>query len=211
MVLGVCNIFFMKIITFLIYLIILISCNTAKISSVDSKKHTIKHQTTNEIQSKQRVIEFSNSNYGISFFYPDSWKLINESNVINLQGHIMSKVVSFHDQISNTSFVVEYHLPPHGIELYKLSQEEFESSDRAKEIIKIDGKTAYKTSYTKIEDIKGNIYDPALNVIQIDFLDKSDKGEYHLFFQSPINNKDIEVKNFNDIISSLKLSIVKLP
>ena len=153
---------------------------------------------------------YTNKNLGISFQYPGSWlQLGNESKSVNRSGGVMSISISFMDTITQSTLFIEYHLPPYGAELFKNSLAEFNSSrDQAgatsRKTITVAGSKALETISTMTKDIKGNIYDPPLTIIQVVFLDKQQTGEFHLRFKTPIPNSGTESHRLNQLLSTIE-------
>ncbi|HRK80596.1 MAG TPA: hypothetical protein PLZ12_04085 [Saprospiraceae bacterium] len=149
--------------------------------------------------------KYTSDNIGITFFFPNTWtKYGTESNAINRNGEVMSIMSSMVDTINNSIFSLEYHFPPYGSELYKNAQSQFDTSHLTKQIITVAGNKALKTFMVKYSDIKGNVYNPPLCVIQIVFLDKQVGGEYFLRFETPMTNEEVEIVKFNQVISTFK-------
>ncbi|MEO6611683.1 MAG: hypothetical protein ABIT05_02075 [Chitinophagaceae bacterium] len=150
---------------------------------------------------------YSYKNIALTFLYPDTWHQIGtEFNSINTHGNILSVMVSFSDTLSNSIFSIEYHLPPYGKDLYKIYKSEFNKSNLSKRKIKIGGSDALEIFSTKTLDIKGNTYNPPLQVIQIAFLDQTGNGEHFIRFETPTPTAHIEVIKFNHVLSTMKYS-----
>lgn len=152
---------------------------------------------------------YENKNFGITFKYPITWtKNGEESNAINRNGEIMSISVSFIDTITNSNFYLAYHFAPNGAEVYKLAEEDYNSSknsnERITKLIIISGNKAFEAFTTMSKDIKGNIYDPALTLIHIVFLDKQKTGGFNLNFRTPEPGSEKEIAKFNQLLSTFK-------
>jgi hypothetical protein len=186
---------------------------------ISEKQDTLTENTTkkppvlikgSELQNdtvRSNWLKYTNKNTGISFYYPDKWKQIGvQSNAVNLNGNTISVLVSFSDSITQSFFSIEYHPSPYGEELFKSYQTEFKNLKLKKQEIKIAETNALETFITKSHDIKGNIYDPPLRIIQIAFPGKSEKGEYTIHFETPEPNSEPEVNKFNQLISSIQIS-----
>jgi len=154
--------------------------------------------------------KYTSNRLGISFRYPDTWnKYGDESNSINRSGAVMSISVNFIDTLSHSAFFIEYHLAPYGAELFKNEKAQFDSSQGSyknggKEIM-VAGNKAIESFSIMSSDIKGNTYDPPLSIIQIVFLDRLQKGEFHLRFKTPsLPNSEAEIAKFNKLLSTIK-------
>jgi hypothetical protein len=119
----------------------------------------------------------------------------------------MSIVVNFIDTASNSTFLIEYHLAPSGAELYKYSKAQFDLSQGAfvtgAKQIRIAGNEAIEAISAMSKDIKGNIIDPPVKVISVQFLDKRQTGEFELHFKTPLPGR-IESDKFMKVISTFK-------
>jgi uncharacterized protein YxeA len=146
---------------------------------------------------------------GVTFKYPDTWaKNGEESNAINRNGEVMSISINLVDTISNSNFYLAYHLAPYGAEVYKLAEEDYNSSKNSNERdakqITVSGYNAIETFTTMSKDIKGNIYDPPLKLIHIVFLDNQKTGGYNLNFITPAPGSEKEIAKFNQLLSTFK-------
>ena len=152
-------------------------------------------------------LKYTNKNTGISFYYPEKWKQIGaQSNAVNLKGNTISVMVSFGDSLTQSFVSIEFHPTPYGEELYKSYQTEFRNLKLKKRVITIAETDALETIITKSHDIKGNIYNPPLRIIQIAFLGKNGKGEYTIHFETPEPGSDPIVSKFNQLISTIHIS-----
>jgi hypothetical protein len=145
------------------------------------------------------------NNLGITFIYPANWiKTGPESNSVNAAGDVLSSLVSFKDSLNKTILSIEYHASPFGEKLYETYRKAFENSNLVKQKIKVAGQSALKTSFIRSSDIKGNRYNPPIQVLQIAFIGKNGKGEYTIRFETPNPKRDKQVKIFNQVISTMK-------
>lgn len=152
---------------------------------------------------------YNNNSLGVTFKYPDTWtKNGEESNAINRNGEVMSISVNLIDTISNSNFNLAFHLAPYGAEVYKLAEDDYNSSKSSNESdtkqITVSGNNAIETFTTMSKDIKGNIYDPALKLIHVVFLDKQKTGGYNLNFRTPAPGSEKEIAKFNQLLSTFK-------
>lgn len=152
---------------------------------------------------------YNNNALGVTFKYPDTWtKNGEESNAINRNGELMSISVNLIDTISKSNFYLAYHLAPYGAEVYKLAEDDYNSSKNSNERdtkqITVSGINAIETFTTMSKDIKGNIYDPPLKLIHIVFLDNQKTGGYNLNFITPAPGSEKEIAKFNQLLSTFK-------
>ena len=122
----------------------------------------------------------------------------------------MSKNISFIDTISQSIFNMAYHLAPFGAEVYKLAEDQYNSSENSNERDTkqntIAGNNAIETFTTMSKDIHGNIYDPALKLIHIVFLDKQKTGAFNVNFKTPAPASEVEFAKFNQLLSTFKFT-----
>jgi len=149
------------------------------------------------------------NNLGLTFKYPKTWtKYGEESNVINRTGAVMSIKVTFIDTISRSIFNMAYHLAPYGAEVYKLAEDQYNSSKNSNERDTkqntVAGNNAIETFTTMSKDIHGKIYDPPLKLIHIVFLDKQKTGAFNLNFNTPAPGSKVEIAKFERLLSTFK-------
>ena len=154
---------------------------------------------------------YTNQRLGITFKYPFTW--VNngkDAEVVNLTGTITAIEINFIDTVSSTTLLITYHLPPNGAELYKFAVSQFNSAQGlyAKDAkqIKVAGKKAIEAFQVTSVDGKEHLLNPPLRLILVDFLDKSQKGEFQLQFNTPLIDGDIEILNFKRLLSSFKFT-----
>lgn len=166
---------------FLLFIFYLNSCESVKYPSNISNSNV----PTNDFSGWNT---FNKENMGISFKLPETWQYINDSNALNNQGEVMSTIINLKDLRNDSFCAIEYHYPPYGKELYKFVEEQFNNSEFKKEMIDEAGIKAMKTTSVATSDIKGNVYDPPLEILQIDMKDNSGDGFYHIYFKVPVKN-----------------------
>lgn len=153
---------------------------------------------------------YSNAKFGFSFSYPANWiQNGKEEEAFNLSGTLTTLIINFSDDISSTTFSVEYHLPPKGGELYRYAVSQFKAKDGwyAKDAkqIEVDGNKALKAIMCIENNGKGNALNTPLQLIVVDFLDKAQTGEFQLQFKTPVTNTT-EVAKFNQLLEGFKFS-----
>lgn len=180
--------------------------NTNPLSQQNSKVHNPKNDS---ILSNWKT--YTNSKLGLIFQYPDTWiKKGEESNSINRNGQVMSIELNFIDTVSQSIFLLAYHLPPYGAEIYKWAEDEYisskNSSERVRKKITVAGSDAIETFTTMKKDIHGNIYDPALKSIHIVMLDKQKTGAFNLNFRTsaPDSEAEMVIAKFNKALSTFE-------
>ena len=152
---------------------------------------------------------YSNPALGLTFQYPSTWSKYGEdANAINRNGEVMSINISLIDTISKSIFNLVYHLAPYGAEVYKLAEDKYNSSINSNESNTIQsivaGNNAIESFTTMSMDLHGNIYDPALKLIHIVFLDKQKSGGFNLNFKTPVPGSEIEIAKFYQLLSTIK-------
>ena len=149
---------------------------------------------------------YTNTQYGFSFKYPDNWSIVGQpSNTINLKGEITAQEFSFNNTETNTVLHVTYYLAPSGKEVFNLTLSDFNSGlyKEAKEI-KVDGNNGIEYFTTKYKDIKGNVYNPPMKEVFVNFLDTKQTGSVVLFLETILPNAVTEVANFEKLLSTFK-------
>lgn len=182
------------------------SITVKRVVTQDSVEHKTIIRSKDTIPSNWKT--YNNSALGVSFKYPKTWtKNGEESNSINRNGEVMSISVNLIDTISNSNFYLAYHIAPYGAEVYRLAEDDYNSSKNSNEgdtkQITVSGNIAIETFTTMSKDIKGNIYDPALKLIHIVFLDRQKTGGYNLNFRTPLPGSEKEIAKFNQLLSTL--------
>lgn len=151
---------------------------------------------------------YNNPSIGITFQYPIFWIKKNiETNIINRDGSIMSTTVSFIDTIKKSVFFLEYHVAPYGAEIYKIEQQNILSANK-KEVnqISILGTLTNEVFNTITTDNKGKALEPPLRTAHSVLLDKSQTGEFDLYFETPITKCEEEIEKFNQVLSTIKFT-----
>ncbi len=149
---------------------------------------------------------YTNKEYGFSFNYPETWSMVGQpSNNINLKGEITGQEVNFNDINTNTILNVHYYLAPSGKEVFNLTLSDFNSGlyKDAKEI-KVDGNNGIKYFTTKSIDIKGNVYNPPMKEVFVNFLDTKQTGSMVLFLETILPNSVTEIANFEKLLTTFK-------
>jgi hypothetical protein len=176
-------------------------------------KHVSPQNPNTTTQQKDPVLSnwktYTNTKYGFTFQYPDTWtKNGEESNTINRKGEVMAISVNLIDTATQSVFSLIYSLPPYGPEVYKIEEDQYNSYKSSDEVdIKkniIAGNDAVETFTTMSKDIHGNIYDPALKLIHIVFLDKQKTGAFNLNFRTPELGSEKEISKFNQLLPTFK-------
>jgi hypothetical protein len=153
---------------------------------------------------------YTNSQYGFTFQYPDTWSLNGpEGNSENLSGAIMVHSIYFINSADNTHITVDYHLAPNGVELYQYALSQYQSSQgnyvaNGKEI-QVAGNIALEASNIWTKNGKGNPMPPTQSLV-VDFLDKQQTGEFELQFTTPVAGDIQEVANFNQSLSTFQFT-----
>lgn len=154
---------------------------------------------------------YANNELGISFQIPPTWiKYGNESNAINRNGEVVSISVNLIDTTTQSFFSLTYSLPPYGPEVYKIEEDQYNSykssseTDMKRNIIA--GNNAIETFSVMRKDIKGKLYDPALRLVHIVFLDKQKTGAFNLNFRTPEPGSKKELAKFDLIISTIRFN-----
>lgn len=146
----------------------------------------------------------------LSFRYPDTWKIFGtESNVTDRNGQVMGISINLIDTVSNSTFHLEYHLPPYGRELYMFIKQQSDSLMKCgKDIryIEVAGMNAIESATVMKSDIKGNQYDPPLTLVNIDFLNRSNDGSYSISFRTLVTKQNPERLKFNQLLSTIKFT-----
>lgn len=202
------------------------STEIPKANPVNNQNHTDSNQNIDQFNSNQNVVveqttdkdtipadwkTYNNDHNGFTFQYPSTWtKNGEESNAINLKGEVMSINLSFIDITSQSIFNIAYHLAPYGAEVYKIAEDQYSSSkisnERETKLNTVAGNSAIESYTTMSKDIKGNIYDPALKLIHIVFLDKQKTGAFNLNFRTPEPGSEVEIEKLNKLLSTFKFT-----
>ncbi|MCB0432004.1 MAG: hypothetical protein KDD18_02845 [Mangrovimonas sp.] len=162
------------------------------------------------IDEKWKV--YTNAEYGFSFKYPKTWiKADKETKTINLSGKVIAIEINFKDQTDQTTLSVSYHLAPRGIELYKYSLSQFQSSQgwysNGGRQIKVAGKDALEANFISSKNGKDYALNPSHRVIIVDFLDSTQTGGIELQFRTLVNdNEKIEIDKFNKTLTTFQLN-----
>ncbi len=179
--------------------------NKPETENTEIKPTGQKEETVSSSQDNWKT--YNNEKLGITFQYPDTWtKQGEESNAVNLSGAVMATTVSFIDTESETILSMEYHFAPNGKALFEKTLSDFNSGIYANsQKIKVGGNEAIEVAVIKTKDIKGNVYDPPLKEIFVDFLDKKQTGSIHLYFKTLLPGSDTQVAQFNKILTSFQI------
>jgi hypothetical protein len=187
----------------------------AQTSKIDSTlvetKTTTNEQTTSDNSIPANWKTYTSERIPVTFKYPDTWtKQGEESNTINRKGEVMSISLYFIDSTTQSFFSLAFHVAPYGAEVYKIAEDEYNSSkssnQRDAKQITVAGNNSYETFTTMSKDIKGNIYDPALKLIHIVFLDKQKTGGFNVNFRTPEPGSEKEIAKFNQLLSTFKFN-----
>ena len=155
---------------------------------------------------------YTNNDLGFTFQYPETWSKNGEdTKVINLSGTITEIDINFTDTISKTTLLIAYHLAPSGVELYNYASSQYLSSQgryaTGAKKMEVAGNNAIVASEIFILDGKGHKLNPPIRSIIVDLLDNKKSGTIELQFLTPVTNDDSEVTKFNQLLSTIKLSI----
>ena len=154
---------------------------------------------------------YTNDKYGFSFQYPSEWtKYGKEANVIDKAGSLVAIRVDFIQKSTQTTILIEYHLAPHGDQLYQYAVSQYNSSkgwyEKDRKEIQVGGSKAVEAYTTINTDGRGNAINPPIRIILVNFLDKQKKGSIELKFTTPLPHDDIEVAKFTRLLSTFKFT-----
>ena len=113
--------------------------------------------------------------------------------------------INFQDSLLNTTLSIEYHLPPKGKELFNYSVSQFNSSQKDKKEVVVAGNKAIEAKTIISKDGKGNLLNPSLRLIVVDFLDKQKTGEFQFQFKTQMPD-DVETEKFHHVLSTFSYS-----
>lgn len=153
--------------------------------------------------------DYTNNKLGFAFQYPPTlMKIGNDVEVVDLLGNITAVEINLIDTISKATLLIGCHFAPNGIELYNYVVSKFETSNdlygKDSRKIKVAGNDAFEVSTILNTNGKGNLINPPLRLIVVDFLDNSKTIEIQLQFKTPLTNEIIEVEKFRQLLSSFK-------
>lgn len=152
---------------------------------------------------------FADNKFSFGFQYPSTWiKQGNDAEIVNISGNVVSIGVFFSDTLSNCTLSVEYHLAPHGADLYKYAFSQYRSSDgrlaEGSNLIEVGGIKAIETNKLIRRDGKGKLLNPPLRLVLVDFLDIQQTGAVEIQFKVPIPDRNNEVVKFKKLLSTFK-------
>lgn len=151
---------------------------------------------------------YSNSKFGFTFQYPDSWiKPYKEVEIQNISGAISTVEIYFIDSTERTVLLITYHLAPNGADLFKYNLSQYQSkkgyySNHAGSKISFAGIEAIQATDTLWKDGKGELIQPPLKSVIVDFLDKEQTGTFELQFKTPLKTALKEDSRFTYLLST---------
>lgn len=147
----------------------------------------------------QTYTDMTDNQHSFSFKYPSTMK-VTKSNSISRDGSILSTlydVRNFSNQSAYPNMSIEYHVAPYGLQLYNTDL----TSQHMGVVVpsQISGRSALRYNYIMSTDVKGNTYNPPLNITNVDLLDSQGAGSFFMSFKTTTSS-DISI--LNKILSS---------
>lgn len=152
---------------------------------------------------------YSDDKLGISFQHPGSWtKQGKNAEIINLSGENIKTGIYFSDSTNRTRVSIEYSFDSNAVKIYRYAASQFIASQKAtlnkSRKLLVDGCEAIEISKEYKINGKGKTLNPPLKKIIVDFMDKNNKGEIQIQFQTPLSKEQEEENDFNKLLSSFK-------
>ncbi len=187
------------------------------------------HQQTNNVVSTANWKIYTNTECGYSFQYPNSWSQGKESNAINLQNTIMSRMVDFIDTASqgietqdgknNQLYAPKdnMHIKCYtmGSAVYSDELSRYNNSSdifsQIKKTITVGGQTAIvgeirNTATVSSGEHAGRTVIPSHNM-HVFFMHKDHAHSFYFEFDTPLNVNDAtEIANFEELLKTFKFN-----
>lgn len=176
--------------------------------SMNSTAYTI-HKPEQKDSIPENWKTYSNDKLGISFQYPNSWtKQGKDAEVINLSGTVIKRGIYYTDSMSQTRVSIEYTIDSNAAKIYQYAVSEYITAQKStinknKKFL-IDRNEAIEISKELSVNGKGRTLNPPLRIITVDFMDKNNKGEVQIQFQTPLSQESEEENIFKQFLSSFK-------
>ena len=144
---------------------------------------------------------YMNTKYGFAFQYPITWTKIGaDAEVIDRSGKVTLIEINFKNPNTPTTLIVNYHLPPSGIEIYK-----YAALSKGSKQTDVAGAKAIEDISIISTDGRGDSLVTPLKLIVVNFLDKKQTNEIELQFKTPLNG-NTELQKFKSLLSTFKFT-----